>query len=206
MRMILILKDLIEQLKCLLSDEIVYNKVRDCVVCGRENALVSVLFPISSRSQHEDVLFVHGKDMFVGEKKKPRLHLNRSCPKDGRGKGAVPDLMFKSPKGDCLVEVKVLSNGNDCELFNGIVQLAEYQQIFKVANGVLLIFICLPEVGRPAYDFVRSLSDKSRGVLIVNVESAGVEGSQCVGFVDKCDVRADNEFEQIRVMPNADSV
>jgi len=192
--MIEILKNLHTNIKNkLVSESDIISRVSKV----KENELVSRIFPTQAKPNDGSDWFEQGKDCCVGVKSKPRLHLDISCPKDGRGKGAVPDLIFHTSK-DVLVEVKLLRNGNDCELFNGIVQLAEYQKIFRVDSGILLIFSELPSMRRAAYEFLCSLSSPDRMILVENLVPES-NLLQCAGFIggNAMDVGGEEEVIEI---------
>lgn len=99
---------------------------------------------------------------------KPRLHLNTECPKK-RGTGAKPDCFFdKDGNIECFIEIKMLSNNNDCDIFNGIVQLREYMDIYQVSKGILLVISSLEKYYRPAAEFLASLECENIKVVVAN--------------------------------------
>ena len=103
------------------------------------------------------------------KKLKPRLHLDPNCLKTNKGSRAQPDcVIVNNNEIKAVIEIKVLGNSNDWHIFNGIVQLREYMEIYQVSKGVLFVVSNLEQYCKKAAEFLASLECENIKVVIAN--------------------------------------
>lgn len=142
--------------------------LRQCLKCSKsKNGNFEEIFQefFASKVKIDGELYIQGGAGFLNKNPKlcksrlkfdgdhiPKKITNANCAK--------PDVLILRQSDNailCDIELKVLRVGNDYDLFNGVTQMREYMQLYKIETGLLIVFTYFDNPTGAAIEFLRKL-------------------------------------------------
>ena len=147
------------------NDKGIFKNCRDCFKQERKKEKYFTNEFLKNASDNTCI-----KKWIKSKELKPRLHLDSNCLKTKKGSKAKPDCVIINNNNEIeiIIEIKILSGKNDCDIFNGVVQLREYMDIYQVSTGVLFDVSNLEQYCNQAAEFLASLECENIKVVVAN--------------------------------------